>query len=260
MDSTRIIQYIVFLLFVTSFSILWGKAMPICAKIKVINTFVRYLMRFSRSNFDPIKFYTMVLLYFAVSIIGTIILCISFQFNILPYFSIKSRYIAYIFIGFVAQMSLSSLILIVIASVNTKIDWYGTIRQIPWVKLMSNLPKFIRPLYPIGGAFCEELYFRGTIFIIHITFFPDLGYILPICIVTGLFIIQQTLNTTSVIQAVVISIGATVISILGCLSILYTESFLPALICHLLFVVFYLGGSDTGKQSYSSKGMSYDKY
>lgn len=78
-----------------------------------------------------------------------------------------------------------------------------------------------------------------------------MGLILPIAISTGLFILQQVLNTNTVIQGVAISSGALVISIVGCLLIEYTGSFLPALICHLLFVIFYLGGSDTRKASYS---------
>lgn len=174
-----------------------------------------------------------------------------FGFNIFQFFSLETKYIVYIFIGFVAQLSLSSMILLIISAFKNNINWFKVIREVTWVSLMSNMPKALRPIYPLLGATFEEIFFRGTVFMIHIIYFPEMGIVLPIILATGLFVLQQVLNTDTAIQGVVISIGAIVISVIGCLLILYTESFLPTLICHLLFVIFYLGGSDSHEASYS---------
>jgi hypothetical protein len=37
------------------------------------------------------------------------------------------------------------------------------------------------------------------------------------------------------------SVGAVAISVVGCLLLLLTDSFLPALVCHELYVIFYFG-------------------
>ncbi|HZG59415.1 MAG TPA: CPBP family glutamic-type intramembrane protease [Anoxybacillus sp.] len=247
----HIVQYVFFLLFVLVFTVYWGKAMTLCKNSKFINSFTRFLMRYSRSQFDPIKFYTMMVLYAVISLMGTIILHVAFGFNIFRYLPMEVKYIVYIFIDFVAQLSLSSMILFIISAVKTNINWFKVIQEITWVNLMSNMPKALRPIYPLLGASFEEIFFRGTVFMIHITYFPEMGIILPIILVTGFFVLQQMLNTETTIQGVVISIGAIVISVIGCLLILYTGSFLPSLICHLLFVIFYLGGSDSRETSHS---------
>jgi len=247
----HIVQYLFFLFFVLVFTVYWGKAMTLCKNSKFINSFTRFLMKYSKSQFEPIKFYTMMVFYVVISLMGTIILHVAFGFNIFQFFSLETKYIVYIFIGFVAQLSLSSMILLIISAFKTNINWFKVIQEITWVSLMSNMPKALRPIYPLLGATFEEIFFRGTVFMIHIIYFPEMGIILPIILATGLFVLQQVLNTDTAIQGVVISIGAIVISVIGCLLILYTESFLPTLICHLLFVIFYLGGSDSREASYS---------
>lgn len=98
----------------------------------------------------------------------------------------------------------------------------------------------------------ERLYKRGTVYMIHRTYFPEMGLIWPIVLTTALFTFQQILNTNTVLQGIVISSGAVVISVIGSLLIEYTGSFLPALMSHLLFVIFYLGGSETNKATYST--------
>lgn len=250
MDKS-IVHYIVFLLFVLGFTVYWGKAMALCKNSKLVNSFTRFLMRYIRSNFDPIKFYTMMILYAAISLLGTIVLHIAFGFNILRYFPLEPKHIVYIFVGFIAQLSLSSMILLIISAVKTNINWFKVVQDITWVSLMSNMPKALRPIYPLLGASFEEIFFRGTVFVIHITYFPEMGIVWPIILVTGLFVLQQVLNIETIIQGIVISVGAVVISVVGCLLILHTKSFLPALICHLLFVIFYLGGSDSRQATYS---------
>lgn len=134
----QIFQYLLFLLFAVAFTIYWGKAMTFCKNSKLINSFVRFLMRYSRSQFDPIKFYTMIILYSLISLLGTVVLGVSFGFNIFEYFSLEGKYIIYIFIGFVAEVSLSSLILLIIAAIKTNINWYAVIQEITWVSLISN--------------------------------------------------------------------------------------------------------------------------
>lgn len=246
------IEYLLFLLLAIMFTMFWGKAMTLYKNSKLINSFVRFLMRYLRSQFNPIKFYTLAILYGMVGLLGTITLSVLFDFNIFGYFWLQPRYIVYILIGFVGQVSMSSMILLIIGSIRPTINWFNVMQSITWVNLMYNMPKMLLPLYPILGAFFEELFYRGTVYMIHRTYFPEMGLIWPIVLTTALFTFQQILNTNTVLQGIVISSGAVVISVIGSLLIEYTGSFLPALMSHLLFVIFYLGGSETNKATYST--------
>lgn len=102
------------------------------------------------------------------------------------------------------------------------------------------MPKSLKPLYPLSGAFFEELYFRGCVFIIILTEFKFVNPAIGIALVSILFVIQQSLNTQTVYQTISMSVGSMCISVVGCVLILATNSFIPALLCHQFYVIFYL--------------------
>ena len=55
-----------------------------------------------------------------------------------------------------------------------------------------------------------------------------------------LFMIEQVVCTQKVKQAIAMSAGSLAISLSGCLMIVITGSIIPAIICHEMYVIFYL--------------------
>ncbi|WP_040210966.1 type II CAAX prenyl endopeptidase Rce1 family protein [Clostridium polynesiense] len=240
--SSQLIKFALFIFFAGVYTIVWGKTVSTLVKSKIVVKIAKFLMNYSRMKLDPIRFLIIWLGYLFVSIVGTIVFSVIFKINILDYIHLKNykEILLYSLIGFIVQLSLSSMILTVISLIKSDINWYSVISNISWVKISSKLPKWIKPLYPISGAFFEELYFRGCIFIIIITEFKFIHPLLAIILISILFSVQQVLNTETVYQAVSMSVGAVCISAVGCMLILATNSFIPALLCHELYVLFYI--------------------
>jgi len=238
MDSDAAL--VIFLAAITGFSALWGLATRISAPSKRVTSLAAYFMRYSRSPLDPIRAYIIWFIYLFVGLIGCVIPLVVFQINIFRYLPMELRDLVFIPLGLIAQMSLSSLILMLIAAFNPKLDWFSALMNIQWVKILMLLPRTVSLLYPLSGAFFEELFYRGVVFLVLVDHFSQLGVVLPIVISAVLFSIQQVLNTSSVPQALTMAAGSVAISVIGCLLMLHTQSFLPALICHEVYAVLYL--------------------
>jgi membrane protease YdiL (CAAX protease family) len=111
---------------------------------------------------------------------------------------------------------------------------------IPWVSYTLIMPGPMRVISPLGAAILEELFFRGTVFLVLINRFPQTGSYWPIVVCTVLFVVQQVLQTDTVGQGLILLIGSTSISVVGCIVTLYTGSFLPTLLCHAAYAFVYL--------------------
>lgn len=95
-------------------------------------------------------------------------------------------------------------------------------------------------LYPTSAALFEELFFRCIIFFVLLKRFDWIPLPVMMMIVAALFIIEQVVCTQKVNQAVAMAVGALAISFAGCLMIVITNSIIPAIICHEMYVIFYL--------------------
>jgi hypothetical protein len=241
--------FTIFLVLATIYSVLWGKVLLFNAQKKHIKKFARFLMRFTRMEYTHLHSAVLGALYLGGGLLGCIIFSIAYGVNILKYFTIKPEYIIYIVIGIIAEMSVSSLIISLVIAFKTDVDWVKQIRTIPWINSISLMPERIGPIIPTSGAFFEEMFFRGVLFIIMLEVFPQIGVIIPIAVVTVLFAVQQILNTETFHQGAAMAIASLSVSGVGCLLIIYTGSFLPALIAHESFVIFY----------FSQMGFSYKK-
>ena len=102
------------------------------------------------------------------------------------------------------------------------------------------MPGIMRVIAPLGAAIFEEVFFRGAVFLVLIKHFPQTGAYLPILVCTVLFVVQQVLQTDTLGQGLILLIGSTSVSIVGCITILFTGSFLPTLLCHAAYACFYL--------------------
>jgi membrane protease YdiL (CAAX protease family) len=115
------------------------------------------------------------------------------------------------------------------------------------------LPGIMRMISPLGAAIFEEVFFRGAVFLVLINKFPQAGTYFPILVCTVLFIVQQVLQTDTLGQGLILLIGSTSVSIVGCIVTLYTGSFLPTLLCHAAYAVFFLQlGTSTNWSSLGS--------
>jgi membrane protease YdiL (CAAX protease family) len=102
------------------------------------------------------------------------------------------------------------------------------------------MPRFMLVLSPLATALLEEVFFRGAVFLILIEKLPQAGAYWAILLCTVVFALHQVIQTDTFGQGAILLIGSTSISVVGCIVTLHTRSFLPTLLCHSAYVVFYL--------------------
>jgi hypothetical protein len=251
---------IVFLGSALLFSLFWGRVTRLSAASSRTTALVRLLMRFSTNNAELMRAYLIWAAYLLTGLIGSALYLAIFRVNILLFFRFEMRFFADLTLGIIAQTALASLILLIVGSVNPRLNWYAIVMSTPWVRVFPLLPRAVRIAYPLSGAFAEELLFRGTIFLILVLQFPWVDVWAAILISTLLFVVQQSLNTSSWRQGFMMSVGAVAISVVGCLLFLLTDSFLPPLLCHEMYVIFYFGqGKSSGNTIPAVGGTFFDK-
>jgi hypothetical protein len=120
------------------------------------------------------------------------------------------------------------------------LNLFSELISIRWISYTMLLPAGMRVLSPLLAAVLEEVFFRGGVFLILLNRFPETGPYFAILVCTALFDVQQVLQTDTLGQGLILLIGSTSISIVGCIAMLHTGSFLPALVCHPAYAFFYL--------------------
>lgn len=251
------VALIAFLSFALLFSLFWGRVTRLSATSSRMMALVRLIMRFSKSNSELIRAYVIWFAYLFTGLIGSAVLLAFFRVNILLFLQFKPEFLAYVVLGLIAQTALASLILLIVGAINPRLNWYAIVMSTPWVRVFPLLPRGARVAYPLSGAFVEELFFRGAIFLILVLQFPWVDAWAAILISTLLFVVQQSLNTNSWRQSFMMSVGAAAISVVGCLLFLLTDSFLPPLVCHELYVIFYFGHGKSSANAMPKAGSTF---
>lgn len=236
-----------FLASVVVASIVWGR-IGRAGYSRVITSVLRFTMRYSRMTEEVIHSYLMLGVYLAVGLIASLALLAAYHVNLLGFFALESEHIPIIPLTFIAQTSLTGLMM-GLALVVRPFDVFSQLTSIAWVKYTLILPRAMRVGAPLLTAAVEEVFFRGTVFLILIRRFPETGAYWPIVVCTVLFALQQVLQTDTFGQGVIFVIGSTSISVVGCLAMLYTGSFLPTFICHVAYAGLYLQLGTSGRQS-----------
>lgn len=256
----EVVNLILFLGAALLFSVFWGFVTRFSARSHRVTQTARFLMRFSKNSQDALRAYLIWAIYLLTGLAGSALLLIIFRISLSPYLGLRWSDLAYTFLGLVAQTALASLTLFIVGSFFRRLNWSSVMMSIPWTRVMQLMPRGIGFLYPTSGALCEEFFFRGAIFLILILRFPWLNVWAAIAIAAALFTMQQYLNTASPWQGFTISVGALAISVVACLLILVTGSFLSALLCHELYIIFYLGqGKPSGKAAPRAGGNFFDQ-
>lgn len=164
-----------------------------------------------------------------------------FRYNIFRYFYIAPEYLGYIPLTILAEMSIVTMMSGSLTLFSEKNDWAGDIGEISWIQSIRKRNKKVAPLVPLLGALFEETFFRGTIFMILYMNFPILGFAGAAAVSGILFALEQALFTSSSRQCLSMVLASLGISFVACVSTAYTGSFLPCLLAHECFLVFYFG-------------------
>jgi len=232
------VDLILFLIIVTVVSIFWGRINRI-GYSKFITSIVHFLMKYSKMNAELIRSYLVWSIYMLVGLVAAVALLLTYRVNLLRFLTMEAKYFALIPLAFIAQNSLTGLMMHfwIVAKPTTNV--FLGLTSIQWVRYTLMMPGFMRVISPLGTAVFEEVFFRGAVFLILINKFPQIGVYLPIFVCTVLFVVQQVLQTDTLGQGMILLIGSTSISIVGCIVTLFTGSFLPTLLCHAAYAFFY---------------------
>ena len=206
-----------------------------------INKLSRKVMGILNWDFEEIKASVIGIWYYIVPLIFIIGFGVIYKHNIFQYLWIEPEYLGYIPLTILAEMSIVTMMSGSLSLFSAKVDWAGDIGDISWIQSIHKRNKKIAPLVPLLGAFFEETFFRGTIFLVLYINFPVLGFAGAAAVSGVLFALEQALFTSSGRQALSMVLASLGISFVACVSTAYTGSFLPCLLAHECFLVFYFG-------------------
>ena len=230
---------IVFVVLVTGMSVVWGRINRI-GYTAFITTLVRFVMKYSKMNAELIRCYLVWGLYLLVGLAAATTLLLGFQVNLLAYLKLDPVYLPIVPLTFIAQNSLTGLVIGLLIVGWPGLNLFAELTRIPWISYTLLMPAVMRVLSPLTAALLEEVFFRGGVFLVLLTRFPETGASFAVVVCTLLFVLEQVLQTDTLGQALILLVGSASISIVGCIAMLYTGSFLPALVCHPAYAFFYL--------------------
>lgn len=236
------IQLGVFLSLALLYSIFYGMVIRKFPTSTLATNIACKILPHTTMTLDQIKFYLIWFGYLFTGMGGMFIFTMLYGVNLMKYIPASDIFdtALYTLIGFVTQFEISSFLLVLISAAKTEINWYRVVGEIEWVKISNKLNRRQRFFYVISSALFEELLFRCSFFLILVTQFPFVHPFVAIGLTTFLFIIEQVICVQNRIQAVAMTTGSIAISIIGCLLIVTTGSILPAILCHEMYVIFYL--------------------
>ena len=190
----NLIGLVVLLIVSIWYSFFWGQIVSICLNSSYIMNIARFVMKYTKRNLDSIRLYLAYFFYIVISLFGLVFFSIIFKINVMDYFILKKDIFVYVLLGFFAELSLSSLVIMIIVSISRKIDW---------IRIIKNTK---RDVLPLTSALFETLFFRGIIFIFLLDSYPNIRIVWSVVLVSVLYIVHQIAHCPSVIQSIIITI------------------------------------------------------
>ena len=233
------IQLAAFFILAIFLSASWSKVL-FCKRTRFENTLTIYLVTVSRLSEREAHALLKSFAYYCYGIIASLILLYCFDIDVISMFTIDKKIVTMILLGTMAELSTIRLFTSLYAITHSNVDISNEIREVSWIEGISKLPHKFIPFAPIGGAFVEEFFFRGSLLMIFIQKMSIPPYI-SLLVITALFAYEQLLFLKTSVQKIIIGSASVGISLMGGLLILYTGSLLPAMIAHASFVMFYFG-------------------
>jgi len=231
---------VIFLVISFISTILYGRILwYLSEKSKVFKKLVFFIMPYLKIyDKDKLSIIILNFIYLFFGLIIIIFFAFFYDFNFLAFFKINKLIFSYIILGFAAEISLIGLFTFMMKALKSKWNIYETMKNIPWIEAIYNLPKIIRYFSPSLAGFIEECFFRGILFLILFEIFK-IKPLFCIIYITILFILHQILQTKTKAQAILIGSSSFAISLVGSILVIITNSILPAAIVHACFVMFY---------------------
>lgn len=206
-----------------------------------INRISRRLLAFIPWDYEEIKSSFLGLWYYLLPLLFTVLFCATFSHPVFSFLFIHPHYLGFIPLTMLAEISVATLMSGCLTLFSDTCNWSREIGSISWIASIRKRNKMVAPLVPLLAAFVEELFFRGVIFLILYTRFPQLGLLGATAISTALFTAEQMLFTENPRQGLSMLLAPAGMSVVACLATAYTGSLLPALLAHETFLLFYFG-------------------
>lgn len=232
--------------------ILTAAAMAVCAVVMgrvlfwidgtaFVNRCSRRLMGIIPWDFEEIKSSFIGIWYYILPLTFTAVFCIVFDHNIFSCFIMDPEDLWCIPVTIIGEMGVVTMMSGLLTLFSDKKDWAGEIGNISWIKSIRKRNKSVVFLVPVLGALVEEVFFRGTVFMIIFSEFQSAGSIGAFIVSGLLFTVEQVLFTGNGSQCLSMVFGSIGISFVACASAAYTGSILPCLLAHECFLIFYFG-------------------
>lgn len=141
-------------------------------------------------------------------------------------------------LGAFAELSTVRLLTIIYALLHPEVNLIDEIQKVRWVSGAFKLSRKFVVIVIVGAAIIEEVFFRGSV--MYLLLKIGASQLLALCIVTFLFVYEQILLVETHVQKILIGGASIVISVIGGLLVLTTNTIWPAMFAHASFVIFYV--------------------
>jgi hypothetical protein len=230
----------VFLALMVAFSGLWGRSLYYAAeRSSLIRVCTFALIAHTRRPAQMIKSGLLTVVYLLGGAVGICAFAFGYGLDLRVVFGIPKDALFLIMLGIFAELSLSSLFMMLLfALTRWRVNPVQIISEVPWIAGINALPPSVRPLVPGLSGFVEESFFRGIVLLILVRRF-HVAPAVAIAVVALCFTLEQMIQTRSLVQAAIIATGCLAISVVGGVLVVLTGSVFAAGLCHASFVVFY---------------------
>jgi membrane protease YdiL (CAAX protease family) len=223
------------------FSVVWGLSLGyFYERSQVTQYLVLLAIGFTRRESTDVRALLLSAIYYGLGLLASLLFASVFGLAIPDIFAFSSGDIYLTIAGIVAEISLCNLLVdIGCRAAGWGSEKFAELREIPWTKGLRELPPKGVLVAAALGAVVEELFFRGIV----LGILTDRMLVAPgwaVMIAGALFCLEQLLQVRTPFQAMVITSGCLAISVIGGLTVVITDSVIPAVICHVSFVIFFM--------------------
>src|SRR5436190_8675445 len=144
-------------------------------------------MKYVRLNAELIRSYLVWVIYLVAGLVAAIALLTVYQVDLVRFLSLEPRYLPVVPLAFIAQTSLTGLMIQLWITAKPSVNVFSDLTSTPWVRYALMMPGVMRSISPLCASLVEEVFFRGTVFLILIKRFPQTGGYVAIIVCTTLF-------------------------------------------------------------------------
>jgi hypothetical protein len=231
-----------FLAGATVVSVIWGLSLwYFYERSQLLRHWIFFVMGFTRRRSEEVRAVLLSAVYYVIGLLASLLFVGAFGLSPVAMFSFSATHLPLAILGIVGEISLSNLLVDFGCKVTGqgKPEKFAELKEIPWMKGLRDLPPKAVVVGAALGAMVEELFFRGVLVLI-LTQKLLVAPWLAVMIAGALFVLEQLVQLRTAFQAMVIGSSCVAISLVGGLLVVATGSVVPAVLCHVSFVVFFI--------------------